>query len=49
MKPRCVSLVVVVTALLRPLQPEPAAFHPTPAGQKAIASHVESVVAKLFK
>jgi lysophospholipase L1-like esterase len=29
--------------------PNPAAFHPTPAGQKAIATHVEAVVAKLFK
>ena len=29
--------------------PNPAAFHPTPVGQKAIATKVESVVAQLFK
>ncbi|MGA7417481.1 MAG: SGNH/GDSL hydrolase family protein [Acidimicrobiales bacterium] len=29
--------------------PNPAAFHPTPAGQKAIATKVEAVVAQLFK
>jgi hypothetical protein len=29
--------------------PNPAAFHPTPAGQKAIAGQVEAVVSHLFK
>jgi hypothetical protein len=29
--------------------PNPAAFHPTPVGQKAIATKVEAVVAQLFK
>ncbi len=29
--------------------PNPAAFHPTPAGQKAIATKVEAVVTQLFK